>query len=137
MLVLDTNLWISYALLPGSELGRRVEWAIRRSPYAFSKHTFTEFTDVLMRPKFDRYVSTATRAGFLRTVAERAAWFTPDTQVHDCRDIADNKFLELALSAGADHILTGDDDLLVLHPYRNIGIVTLNAYADSMGFPAG
>jgi len=40
--------------------------------------------------------------------------------VQDCRDPRDDKFLNLALSASAQFIITGDLDLLVLHPYRGI-----------------
>ena len=41
-----------------------------------------------------------------------------------CRDPNDDKFLELALSGGADCIVSGDKDLLVLHPFRGVPIVT-------------
>ena len=40
-----------------------------------------------------------------------------------CRDPADDKFLELALSGNASHIITGDNDLLTLHPFRSISII--------------
>jgi uncharacterized protein len=33
-------------------------------------------------------------------------------------------FLELALSGKGSHIVTGDSDLLVLHPFRGISIVS-------------
>jgi putative PIN family toxin of toxin-antitoxin system len=49
-----------------------------------------------------------------------------------CRDRKDNKFLELAVSAGATCIITGDKDLLVLNPFKGILILTaadfLNAF---------
>ena len=44
--------------------------------------------------------------------------------ITDCRDPKDNKFLELAVSDNATHIITGDSDLLTLHPFRGIVIVT-------------
>ncbi len=44
-------------------------------------------------------------------------------EVHDCIDIKDNKFLELALSGKADAIVSGDDHLLRLHPWRGIPIL--------------
>ncbi|HEY3848734.1 MAG TPA: putative toxin-antitoxin system toxin component, PIN family, partial [Acetobacteraceae bacterium] len=40
-----------------------------------------------------------------------------------CRDPTDDKFLELAVSGKADLILSGDKDLLTLHPFRSIPIV--------------
>ena len=45
-----------------------------------------------------------------------------------CRDPKDNKFLELAVSGKADFIITGDQDLLVLNPFRNIEIITINEF---------
>ena len=45
-----------------------------------------------------------------------------------CRDPKDNKFLELAVSGEADFIVSGDQDLLVLNPFRNIEIVTANDF---------
>ncbi len=45
-----------------------------------------------------------------------------------CRDPDDDKFLELALNGEADLIVTGDDDLLALHPFHSIPIVTPAAY---------
>jgi predicted nucleic acid-binding protein len=44
--------------------------------------------------------------------------------VQACRDPDDDKFLEVAMSGGADWIVTGDADLLALHPFEGIAIVT-------------
>jgi predicted nucleic acid-binding protein len=44
--------------------------------------------------------------------------------VSDCRDAKDDKYLELALAAGADMIVSSDEDLLVLHPWRGIPILS-------------
>ena len=44
--------------------------------------------------------------------------------VADCRDPKDNMFLALAQAADAKLILTGDQDLLTLHPWRTIPILT-------------
>jgi predicted nucleic acid-binding protein len=45
-----------------------------------------------------------------------------------CRDPKDNKFLELAVSGQATHLISGDPDLLVLSPFRGIPIVTPQAF---------
>jgi predicted nucleic acid-binding protein len=44
-------------------------------------------------------------------------------RVTDCRDPKDDKYLELALAAGAEIIVSSDDDLLVLHPWRGARIL--------------
>jgi predicted nucleic acid-binding protein len=41
-----------------------------------------------------------------------------------------DKFLALALAGHADFILTGDQDLLILHPFHNIDILTPRQYLD-------
>jgi predicted nucleic acid-binding protein len=43
--------------------------------------------------------------------------------VRDCVDLKDNMILELALSGGADVVISGDDHLLRLHPWRGIRIL--------------
>ena len=45
-------------------------------------------------------------------------------EVRACRDAKDDKFLELAVSGSAAYIIGGDADLLVLHPCRDIAIMT-------------
>lgn len=50
-------------------------------------------------------------------------WFETPVTVTDCRDNADNKYLELALAAQASTIVSSDRDLLVLHPWRGIPIL--------------
>lgn len=52
--------------------------------------------------------------------------------VRACRDPKDDKFLSLAVSGGADLILTGDKDLLDLHPFRGIAIVSPQQYLASI-----
>jgi predicted nucleic acid-binding protein len=43
--------------------------------------------------------------------------------VTDCRDMADNKYLELAMAARADIIVSSDQDLRDLHPWRGVLIL--------------
>ena len=50
-------------------------------------------------------------------------WFEPRQHVKDCRDAKDDKYLGLALAADASTILSSDDDLLVMHPWRGIRTV--------------
>jgi predicted nucleic acid-binding protein len=50
--------------------------------------------------------------------------------IRACRDPRDDKFLEAAVHGHADLILTGDRDLLDLHPFRAIAILTPAAYLD-------
>jgi predicted nucleic acid-binding protein len=87
-----------------------------------------EVTDVLSRPKFARAVSLARRERFLEELRRSAIWFEPSIAVSDCRDAKDDKYLELALAAGANMIVSSDGDLLVLHPWRGIPILSPAAF---------
>jgi uncharacterized protein len=48
--------------------------------------------------------------------------------IHAGRDPKEDRFLELAVDGRADAIVTGDRDLLVLHPFRGIAILTPAGY---------
>ncbi|MEB3122318.1 MAG: putative toxin-antitoxin system toxin component, PIN family [Snowella sp.] len=45
-----------------------------------------------------------------------------------CRDEKDNKFLEVAINGKADYLITGDNDLLVLRPFKDVKIMTINEF---------
>jgi putative PIN family toxin of toxin-antitoxin system len=50
----------------------------------------------------------------------RGELVNPGKKVTACRDPKDDKFLEAALAAGADCIVSGDTDLLDLNPFEEI-----------------
>jgi predicted nucleic acid-binding protein len=64
----------------------------------------------------------------LAALVQRAEQVEVKEVVTACRDPQDNKFLELALSGKANHVITGDADLLALNPFRGIFIVTAQDY---------
>ncbi len=85
-----------------------------------------EFVEVLFREKFDKYFDNDNeRWRIINKVELNSIVIASEVLITDCRDPKDNKFLELAISASASCIITGDKDLLVLHPFR--GIPILNA----------
>lgn len=132
MVVFDTNVLVSAALLAGSKPDRCLRKVLDESvPLFFSEATFLELADVLLREKFDRYVSRSSRQALL-AVWQEHAFFVPATAlqepVMECRDVSDNKFLELALATEAKILVTGDPDLLVLDPWRGIRIVSIGDF---------
>jgi uncharacterized protein len=122
--VVDTNVFVSAIVLPFSVPRRAVDKALDQGVLLFSEATMSELADVLFRQKVDRYVSREEREHFLQQLAS-AAEFVPIVQlVRQCRDPKDDKFLEVALNGRADVIITGDADLLALHPWREIKILS-------------
>jgi len=77
-----------------------------------------EIRPVLQRPKFRRYISDITREGILDILGAAGLKVEPAERVTDCGDAKDNKDLELALAARAPIIVSSDEDLLVLDPWR-------------------
>ena len=47
-----------------------------------------------------------------------------------CRDLKDDKLLELAVSGNVDFLVTGDKDLLVLNPFRGVEIIAPREFLD-------
>ena len=53
-------------------------------------------------------------------------------KVRACRDPKDYKFLELAVNGEADCIVSGDDDLLSLDPFRGIQILAPDKFLNAL-----
>lgn len=69
----------------------------------------------------------------LALLASAALWVEPAEPVRDCRDVADNSYLELALAARATVIVSGDKDLLVLDPWRGVRVLTSAQFLEWLG----
>lgn len=122
--VFDTGVLISAALMPQSLPRKALDAALVAGVLVMSDATLAELAEVVGREKFERYVSLALRRTFVDELASTAQWVEIATPVVACRDPKDDAFLSLALSAAADCIVTGDEDLLVLHPFRGVPILT-------------
>ena len=121
--VIDTNVLISRLLAPQSVPSRVVSHAVREGLLLASDATLAELAAIMSRPKFDKYLTHEERRQFLRLL-HRIVETPPIThRFSDCADPEDNKFLELAVSGMASVIVTGDQDLLHLHPFKKIPIL--------------
>ena len=130
--MLDTNLLVSAALLEESIPRQALELALRSGEVLSSSQTLTELKEVLARTKFDRYVSQEIRLRFLANFLNLTRPIEITEAITVCRDPKDNKFLELAVSGSAAYLVTGDKDLLVLHPFRGISVLIPADFIDAM-----
>lgn len=122
--VIDTSVVVSAALLPRSVPRQAFDLAITRCRVLISASTIFELEEVLRRPKFNRYVIEAERLEFLAALVTEAEVVEIREVINECRDPKDDKFLELSVSGQASHLISGDADLLSLHPFRGIAILT-------------
>jgi putative PIN family toxin of toxin-antitoxin system len=124
--VIDTNVWLGAALVPGTpaQLVRRV---LASGVPVFSDATFAELSARIWKPKFDRYISMAARQEILHDARALATWVDIPPQIAGqrfCRDGDDDKFIHAALAGSAMWLVTGDRDLLVIGPDSGVRIVT-------------
>jgi putative PIN family toxin of toxin-antitoxin system len=122
-IVVDSNALIRRLLLPASVPGRAVREAVDEGVLLVSEATLDELATVLARPKFDPYVPPEDRRRFLVQLARIAEFVPVLRRIEACRDPGDDKFLEVAINGDAELIVTGDQDLLALHPFMEIPIV--------------
>lgn len=65
----------------------------------------------MARPKFDRYFGDSGRMAHLVKIAQSMQHFEVTAEVAISRDATDDKFIALALDAGASILISGDPDL--------------------------
>lgn len=130
--VFDTNALISAALLKRSVPRQAFDKALDEGELLVSVETIDELNRVLRRADFAKYVTEDERMEFLAVLLREATLVEVTAHVGECRDPQDNKFLELAASGRAMCIVSGDQDLLVLHPFRGIPIVTPRGFLDEV-----
>jgi putative PIN family toxin of toxin-antitoxin system len=130
--VIDTNVLVSAALLSASLPRRLVDWLLSEGSLLQSEDSLAEVEQVLRRPKFDKYLDEADRLAFSHLLKRAAERVDITVQIRECRDPKDDKFLELAVSGNATHLVTGDMDLLVLHPFRGIAIINPSQFLQEM-----
>ncbi len=106
--------------------------ALSQGKLLLSFSVLAELCEVLSRKKFRHYVDEEDIRIFLSALTREAQWVDVDAQIATCRDPKDDKFLELAVSGRATHMVSGDLDLLVLHPYQGIPILTPQSFLNSV-----
>lgn len=90
----------------------------------FCDATWLELDTVLRRPKFARFLSDSRRRDVMAAFGGVSEWVEISGTLKACRDPKDDMILETALRGRADAVITGDRDLLVLHPFESIPILT-------------
>ena len=129
--VVDTSVLVRAAIRPHGTVGP-VLLRLRQGGYTllYARPLLEELVDVLNRPRIrEKYRVTD---GDIQTVVGlmllRGEAVTPTERITACRDPKDNKFLEVAVAGEANVLVSGDQDLLALHPYAGIPIVAPNAF---------
>jgi len=117
--------------MEGSTPDQALRRAFQNGVLLASPDTLDEATEVLTREKFDQYASWERRHELLEGLADQSVVVEPTVSIEACRDSDDDKFLELAVEGEADLIISGDSDLLVLHPFEGIAVLSSADFLES------
>lgn len=134
--VFDTSTLVSAALRVGSVPHLALVQAFAAGEVCVSASTLAELEGVLRRRKFDRYQPPEVRQEFTALLRRHASLVSvsaaDEAQVQPpCRDPKDHQFLALVLACDADMLVSSDDDLLVLNPWRGVPILTPAAFMEA------
>jgi len=127
-IVIDANLFISAFFWQGNPK-KVIDRVINKLDDLFiSVDILNEITDVINRPKFkadkketENYISEIRKMANIVDISE---------QINLSRDKKDNKYIDCAIAASADFIVSGDIHLLELKEYGKIKIVKAKDYLD-------
>jgi len=122
--IFDTNVLVSSIIDVESSSAAALLKARIRGRLLISHEIAREYLSVFSRKKFDKWISLENRIQFIENIIENSMLVNVTQQVSVCRDAKDNMFLSLAVSAQADFIISGDNDLLALHPFEGIPILS-------------
>ena len=126
--VVDTNIFVSAFL--GSKNAKLIVRDIFAGQHLIimSHEQLQEIKTVLLRPKFVKYIHPYELDEFLSLLSLKIIVPSNYGKISDCRDAKDNMILEAAVYGNANFIISGDEDLLTLNPYRWINILNPVAF---------
>ena len=126
-LVLDTNIFIS-AFYWGENSQKIIDRIVEGIDELYiSNEILDEISDVMSRPKFKstaeiikKYTQSIEKIGKKVFLSGKIKGI--------CRDKEDDDIIECGIISGADCLITGDEDLLVLGRYQNLKILSIKDY---------
>ncbi len=130
-LVLDANIFVSGYIWGGPPFAPIQRYGLRLDTLFITDDIIKEVEDVFKRPKFAVYGDRI--CGIMADIKKYGKMIAVPLGQRIkgvCSDPKDDKYLECALAAGADYIISGDNHLLTVKEYSGIKIVSAREYLD-------
>jgi len=130
--VFDTNVIVSALLYEQSIPAQAFRAALNRGEILLSRPVLKELNEVLTREKLKPYLLPEERERFIIALLNESTFIDIKESIRACRDPKDDKILEFAVNGGAVCIVSGDEDLLILSPFREIPIIKPDEFLNSL-----
>lgn len=129
--VIDTNLWISF--LFGKKVADLISLIENGEVEVLTdERQIAEIEDVLGRPKIKKLVGSERLSIMRRFLRRKTRQVISKRHIKACRDPNDDYLLEIAVEGKADALVSGDEDLLSLDPFRSVRIVNYREFRDML-----
>jgi len=132
-LVVDTNIVVSALICPQSTPTLILSLILQKHcAICLTDDIFTEYQEVLARDKF-KALDKAEVKEILSVLKKQALWVVPKPLKDDIIvDIEDKFFLECALAAKADFIITGNKKHFPFEKFKTSKIATPREFIDNL-----
>ncbi len=128
--VLDTNVFVSFLLTASPTISKILYlWEKQQISVYYSIETLNELKTALTYPKVKKYILQKDASNLLDHIKLKGVLVEAAIDMTGSRDLKDNKFIAVAISADTSYLITGDKDLLVLNTHSStICIVSPNEF---------
>lgn len=128
--VFDTVILVRAIINPAGLSGRLIFSSFDQYQLVVSPSLVKEYMDVLHRPEITRRFRSTEGIDVRRAIEliGRAEMFEPENLPAMSRDAKDDKVLAVAQVAGADYLVSEDQDLLTLVEYEGTRIVDARTF---------
>lgn len=124
--IIDTNIWISFLIGKSITAPFNKLLSDKRFEILSDKALYDELQEVLLRPKFSKYISSSQAEYFFELFSVTTSKIVVCSEVSISDDADDNFLLALAKDGKAHFLITGDKQhLLKLKVFENTQIIKL------------
>ncbi len=135
LVVVDTNILISYLLVPNSQPAKIVAlWQSGKFDILTAHPQIDELTKATRYPKIKERISTALAGRLINQLRDLSIMVDYLPKLDISPDPCDNYLLAIAGSGSADYLVTGDKrDLLSIKKYDGTTIITVSDFLKQIG----
>jgi putative PIN family toxin of toxin-antitoxin system len=134
--VVDTNMLVSYLITHRPPIATLIDEHLAREDFVLltAPELLEELERVLEYPRLQRYTTAETQTRFVALIAALSELVDlPESIPRICRDPADDRVIACAVAGGADVIVSGGQDLLVLERVGDIPILSAAQFLELIG----